>query len=384
MGVYQIKRYSEDAEQPRISWSVKLALFLANVVLQSANGLLLASIKADNNDDLPFSGLMVVFLVEVLKLLLSAGMHFGGGGSVQCVDFLFAVPGAVYMIVDNLYFVMVSYISPATVQLLWNMKVVWTALLMYCVMKTRVQCMQWLAIAMLVAALVLSKFDKAAETTDEAALDGTPLTLRQLHDADVKRGNFMMGLMFCVFGSILVSGGNVGCEWLMKRSPQQSVHWQNMQLYLFGIVFSMMVLFMRLHRDSSEESSWTLMFKGFEGRTLLVILIQACSGIIIGAMLKFTDNMMVIFSHVCAMFTVSIGSSLFFGFVMRWNFVAGLLLASASLWGYFHFKPIEVHEDAIDGPVGGSGVAFFTVADELDEAFGDAMGNEYGEDAPFL
>lgn len=377
--MYQIKRYSEEEKLPQVSFPVKLALFLGCVLAQSTNGLLVASIKADNSGNLPFSGLTVVFLVEVLKLLMSAIMQSGSGLPVcQRVDLMFAVPGALYMVVDNLYFMMVVYIDPATQQLLWNMKIVWTALLMSFVMNAPVTGMQWLAITLLVCALVLAKYDRVLNSTDDAT--------------EAQQQNFLIGTLLCLAGSVLVSCGNVGCEWLMKRTADQSLHWQNMRLYMFGIVFSMLGLFMRLRNNDSNNSSTELMFAGFEWRTWAIICIQACGGIVTGAMFKFTDNLLVLFAHVSAMFAVSIGSWIWFGFVMRWNFLAGLALASGSLWMFFYFKLIPVHDEKDDedreGPYD-SGMAFFTVADELDEAFGDAaygdaMGNEYGEDAPFL
>jgi len=377
--MYQIKRYSEEDELPQVPFPVKLALFLGCVFAGSTNGLLVASIKADNSDKLPFSGLSVVFLVEVLKLLMSAIMQSASGLPLcQRVDMMFAVPGALYMVVDNLYFVMVAYINPATQQLLWNMKIIWTTLLLSCVMKAHVAGMQWLAITLLVGALVLAKYDRVFTSTDDTT--------------EAQHQNFLIGSLLCLAGSWLVSCGNVGCEWLMKKTADQSLHWQNMQLYMFGIVFSLLGLFMRLRNDDSDKSSTELVFAGFEWRIWAIICIQAFGGILIGAMFKYTDNLLVLFAHVCAMFAVSIGSWIWFGFVMKWNFLVGLALASGSLWMFFHFKSIPVHDEPDDeeheGPYD-SGMAFFTVADELDEAFGDAaygdaMGNEYGEDAPFL
>lgn len=42
---------------------------------------------------------------------------------------LFAVPSALYMIDNNLLYVILTYINPATQQLLWNVKIVWYVLI---------------------------------------------------------------------------------------------------------------------------------------------------------------------------------------------------------------------------------------------------------------
>merc|ERR1712241_1619052 len=48
----------------------------------------------------------------------------------------------------------------------------------------------------------------------------------------------LVGCLFAVVGSTIAASGNVYCEWLVKQQPEESIHFQNMQLYFFGIVLN--------------------------------------------------------------------------------------------------------------------------------------------------
>lgn len=61
----------------------------------------------------------------------------------------YAVPGFLYMIDNNIQYLILTYINPATMSLVWNVKIVITAVLFKCVMKKQLGRLKWTAVLLL-------------------------------------------------------------------------------------------------------------------------------------------------------------------------------------------------------------------------------------------
>lgn len=178
----------------------------------------------------------------------------------------------------------------------------------------------------------------------------------------------------------------------MKKSRHQSLHWQNAQLYISGLCFSMIALVGDISRGDRWSHTWWGVFDGFNLRAWLIVFAAGCSGICIGAIFKLLDNLVAIYMHVVSMFVISLCSWQWFEFSLSWNFVVGLVLASLSAVAFFANRienPVVAPLDMKNGTAG-----YFRVSADLDDAFndGDAYNLksniveslEYEEDAPFL
>merc|ERR1712224_865216 len=69
---------------------------------------------------------------------------------------------------------------------------------------------------------------------------------------------------------MIVSGGNVCCEWLMKKDEESTLFWQNFQLYLFGILFNVTMLLVQVVSGGTEPMAGGV-FHGFTGVTVLIV-----------------------------------------------------------------------------------------------------------------
>ena len=270
---------------------------------------------------LPYNTFVVMILVEVFKAAISAAFQIQSGNSLMKTPSLwYALPGFCYMITDNLTFVLMTLLDPATVNLLWNGKVVFTALLMYFVLGSVFTRTKWIALVMLTASLILSEVPKLSELQSAA---------RHPNEASP----FVWGLVLTLVGTMIVSGGNVSCEWIMKKDKEETLFWQNFQLYSFGIVFNLVGYASQWAAGNSGAEKG--FFEGFTIWTWLIIVVQSFSGMCVGAVIKYLDNVAVIYCHSVAVFLITILGRLIFGFEVTSWFVAGIVLCTVSLKLYY-------------------------------------------------
>lgn len=288
------------------------------IAFNTASGLLIVASKVDGK--VPYNTFVLMILVEIVKASASAIFQLHSGNSLlQWPSALFAIPAFAYMITDNLIFIIYSLLDPAAVSMLWNCKVLWTATLMYFFLGTAITRIKWAALALLTVSLIVSEVPRFHEVGSAQSLsNATP---------------FVLGFGLTIFGTLIVSGGNVTFEWLMKADKDQTLFWQNFQLYTFGIVFNLTAIgFQLISGHSSLEHG---LFHGMGLWTVAIISVQSVSGMCVGAVIKYLDNMAVIYCHSVSVFLTAILGRLIFGFEVTGWFVIGVVICCCSLKLYY-------------------------------------------------
>ena len=77
-------------------------------------------------------------------------------------------------------------------------------------------------------------------------------------------------------------------ERLVKQSNQTSLVIRNLQLGLFSLAFSLTTMLLY----SSSDILALGMFHGYSASVFLVILLQACGGLVVAATIKYADNIL--------------------------------------------------------------------------------------------
>lgn len=107
-------------------------------------------------------------------------------------------------------------------------------------------------------------------------------------------GNEYIGFL-AIFGACFTSGfGGVYLEKLLKSGSLWAI---NLQLSFIGIIIG----FMGVYGQSIKEVNANGFFQGYTRTVWAIIVIQAAGGLIIGVVLKYSDNIMKIFSSVMGM-----------------------------------------------------------------------------------
>jgi solute carrier family 35 (UDP-sugar transporter), member A1/2/3 len=106
---------------------------------------------------------------------------------------------------------------------LGNLKIVSTGFLLWLVLKRAMSPLQWMALMLLMVGATTSQINT---------------------DCSSSGGSFsapLQGYVFGLLSATLSAVAAVYTEWVMKKNSD-SLYWQNMQLYFFGMVFNGMAL----------------------------------------------------------------------------------------------------------------------------------------------
>ncbi|CAK0866224.1 unnamed protein product, partial [Prorocentrum cordatum] len=101
----------------------------------------------------------------------------------------------------------------------------------------------------------------------------------------------LVGAGLALVGSTVAAASNVYCEWLVKLHPEDSLHFQNMQLYAFGIALNAATLALKAAMEpDSPLHGRRGFFTGYNVWVWLIIVLGVISGITVSFALKFVDN----------------------------------------------------------------------------------------------
>ena len=70
---------------------------------------------------------------------------------------LFLVPSVIYWLHNNVQFVTLQYVDPATYQIMGNLKIVTTGLLLWLCLRRQLSPLQWMALALLMIGATVSQ-----------------------------------------------------------------------------------------------------------------------------------------------------------------------------------------------------------------------------------
>mmetsp|Transcript_61972 Transcript_61972/g.177761 ORF Transcript_61972/g.177761 Transcript_61972/m.177761 type:complete len:549 (+) Transcript_61972:193-1839(+) len=294
---------------------------------------------------------------------------------------LYGIPGLLYCVDNNFQYVILGFLQPAELAVLWNFKMFATVVLMQLFLNRRYAWHQWAAMLVLVAGCALTQasdftlhgfgstlagalsrlegggvgggpageLGRGPAQFDAQAPSAAPTELPTL-GASTK----LFGAALALLGSSIAASSNVFIEWLVKQQPKESIHLQNMQLYSFGVVFNFTTLLAKAAMEPNSPMHGPQgFFTGYNIWVWLLVLLGAVSGIAISAALKYVDNLVLIFSHAMSVILVSVASTILFGAVLPPPFVAGGMLIVLAL---VIFHSGEDHK----GGEGGGGLGAFS------------------------
>lgn len=291
--------------------------------------------------------LSVTLLFELTKLLISTllllfslrdGMGGGGGGSAgpsgpaasvvaggrrlgqlawrweESRHYL--MPALLYLVNDNLLFAILTLIDPATFEILGNMRILTTSLFYRLVFRRRrhMNQVQWASLVLLCVGTATSQL----VTCGEEIISAIPIS------------GFLLALLYC-----FISGfAGVYLEYLMKRPTEQfnSFHFQNVQLYAYGVLLNAVPLYTYYYKE--VNSMGIMMLAGSDVLTAITVLNHALTGLVMGAIVKYLDNIARVYAHSISMIITILVSSLWLSRVPSIQLVLGSVIVLISLHLY--------------------------------------------------
>mmetsp|Transcript_63473 Transcript_63473/g.182201 ORF Transcript_63473/g.182201 Transcript_63473/m.182201 type:complete len:337 (-) Transcript_63473:171-1181(-) len=298
--------------------SDQLPYVLASVVLMTLQPLLV-TLSQNADGKLDYNPVSSTLLTELMKIGISACMlRLETQRSPIRPDpqeaLRFAVPAAIYFVNNNLVFFTLLYINATTWQLLSQLKTVFTGLLFRFFLGRKLSGMQYLAIWQLACGTATSHIPKCISSGP---------------DSSAEASNSFWGLILTVIGCMLSALGGIYSEKLLKDKAKDSIHWQNIQLYSWGILFN---LIGTIVNDVQVFERGPL--AGYNFCAFAVVLNNALNGLAISAILKYADNIVRVYAHAVAMIVTMVLSVLLFGESPTPQLVLAVMVVGASALQY--------------------------------------------------
>ncbi|XP_029185914.2 UDP-galactose translocator-like [Acropora millepora] len=273
-----------------------------------------------------------VMITELLKAVVSVTILFGQSGNV--VDFFkslysitfgqpldaakMLVPACIYTVQNNLLYIAVSNLDAATYQVTYQLKILTTALFSVVMLKKSISKIQWFSLFMLFVGVSVVQLQPV---TDKAQSAKSP----SLHSQ-----NPVLGLAAVVASSLCSGFAGVYFEKIVKGT-RMSLWARNFQLALFSIIIGTVGMYIN---DGEKIRQKGILF-GYHKLVWLIVGLQAFGGILVGFVVKYTDNILKGFSAAISIVVSCIASVYLFQFKVSIQFVtgAGLVMLSTYLYG---------------------------------------------------
>lgn len=293
-------------------------------LLTSSQGIL--TTLSQSNGGYKYDYATVPFLAELFKLAVSGLLLWREfqGPSVPSLTTewksirLYPIPSIIYLIHNNVQFATLTYVDTSTYQIMGNLKIVTTGILFRLFLGRKLSHLQWMAIVLLAVGTTTSQIKGCGESSCDSVFSAP-----------------IQGYMFGVLSACLSALAGVYTEFLMKKN-NDSLYWQNVQLYTFGVIFNMGKLILDDIRGGLENGPWwQRLFNGYSITTWLVVLNLGSTGLLVSWLMKYADNIVKVYSTSMAMLLTMIFSIYLFNFKPTLQLFLGIIICMMSLHMYF-------------------------------------------------
>jgi len=269
------------------------------------------------------------------------------------------IPSILYTLQNNLAFVASTHLSLATFQVLYQFKIVTTAALTVLFLGKHLTVRQWFAILLLtagVAAVQLTSINVKDTITSHVAapilhawldpnttnevnvtvrhLRAEPVVVRESvsdssTDSVTEWGSLpatTVGFVAVMAACVTSGFAGVYFEKVLKGS-NASIWLRNIQLACIGIVFGLA----GVYSQDGDRVRADGFFHGYTPVTWLVVILQACGGLIVAMVVKHADNVLKGFATSVSILISCVASTLVFGTILPPMFLLGTFFVVSSV-----------------------------------------------------
>uniref|UniRef100_K3WVL5 UDP-N-acetylglucosamine transporter n=1 Tax=Globisporangium ultimum (strain ATCC 200006 / CBS 805.95 / DAOM BR144) TaxID=431595 RepID=K3WVL5_GLOUD len=228
-----------------------------------------------------------------------------------------SVPALLYVIQNNLQYVAVSNLDAATFQVLYQLKILTTAIFSVFLLGKAILPLQWGAIVILMGGVALVQLDDSGASNAAAA--------------NSAEQSMTMGL-FAVVAACMCSGfAGVYFEKILKGSGSKATLWErNIQMGVVSIVLAGGGL---LYNDMDHITAYGF-FYGYRPVVWAAIGVSALGGLLTAVVVKYADNILKAFATSIAIVLSVIISIFLFDKVPTMQFIFGAVLVNVSVYIY--------------------------------------------------
>lgn len=277
---------------------------------------------------------LAVLVVEFVKLVAASTMticSYSASNIISTIKtnkrlaLLYFVPAILYAFHNNLMFVSIKYLDPATYYVLLQFRVILTGVLFQFLFRKYLNRLQWLALLILFFGCLLKEVDRNLVQRDATTV-----------------GMMRTWVIFVVLFQVLCScGAAVYTEFLLKtEAAKANVHLQNMFMYVDSLLCNIIALVLRAPFDSKRTSILSLhdVMNLMQPYVIAIILVSAAGGLSTAFLLKYLDSVLKVYANSFEIVLTAILSYYLLGVKISAISYVSLVIVTLSLFLYRRFS----------------------------------------------
>ena len=221
------------------------------------------------------------------------------------------VPAGLYTIQNNLLYVAIGNLPAAVYQVVYNLKILTTAIFSVIMLKRHLVRQQWISLVALIMGVSLIQPTK---TKSAVSAEGQ---------------NAIVGMIAVLSACCLSGFAGVYFEKILKGSST-SLWIRNIQLAGWSILLGSMACYAK-DREAIYQYGF---FQGYSSLTGLIVFLQAAGGLIVAIVVKYSDNIIKGFATSSGIIVSSVLSAIFWDFKISLHFVFGAALVVSAVFMY--------------------------------------------------
>ncbi|KAI1720489.1 nucleotide-sugar transporter domain-containing protein [Ditylenchus destructor] len=292
------------------------------LTLQQASMPLMARSARDREQNKVFITTVNVLFMELIKLGVCSAILIANDPSIKrfLVSYRKAivddpvemaklcVASLIYTLQNNLYYIALSNLEATTFCVVYQMKILTTALMLWLVLKKPLSWTQWIALVILIAGVTNVQLQYQPPKSVNGAEQNPTL-------------GFLTVFIMCFTSAF----AGVYTEKILKQS-QVDLCTQNIRLATFGLVISLVSVILKDYDNIRQNG----LFVGFDLLVWIMTFTNSAGGLFISVVIKYADNIL----KSMAIIGAAVGSWFLFDFLPNSVFMFGVALVTISIYLY--------------------------------------------------
>jgi len=273
-----------------------------------------------------------------------------------------AIPASLYTLANSLQYVGISNLDAATFQVVYQLKIIVTAVFSVIVLGRSINARQLIALILLMAGVAIVSIPQGALeplasshhtrvylprsvnplrqpfglTSPASPLAKRSATYEGIEEDELALNNAMADASFgflAIIGVCVCSGmAGVYFEKLIKDTPKMASLWiRNVQLSTYSLFPAFFIGVIFLDGETVAKNGF---FDGYNWVVVLSIIVQSFGGIVAAFCIFYADNISKNFAVSISMVLSSLASFVFFEFTATVNFVVGTAIVLSATYLY--------------------------------------------------
>jgi len=309
----------EGPESPeRPAWLAYVALVL--LIVQNTAGVMFMRYTRATETQNQFLPQTAVIMQELLKALTSMVLVLIQHGTLsstfedKCELLKSGIPAFLYLVQNNLQYLGLSYLQPATFLVTYQVKILSTAVLSVIILGKSLKGQQWVALVVLTIGVCVVQLSEMSQSK-----------------GNTKSSNLKLGVMFTLMATLNSGLAGVYTEKLFKGGSQLDLWQRNTQLGLYAVLIGCGGLVATGQSAIVVEQGF---FHGYTMMTILSISLQGLGGLLIAIVIKYADNIMKNIATSLSIVLAAVASVFVYDTQLTVIFFVGAFLVNAAAYLY--------------------------------------------------